>query len=347
MEVQSQSKVQLTNSTSVLEIDACGGAISSFLLADGNINPLNFELPVNNKSSPNNAVFKGHFLCLGRWGDPSEGEHACGAVKHGDFFIRRWNVVQMPGDKEVQMNTESDIEGLQIERHILLDKKASVFYVKESIKNINKLGRFYNMVQHPTIAAPFLNAATRVFSNAAIGICQDDVSSNNYSTWPTGIRSNGTKVDLSLSDEPDNNIFSFIVKPGAAFGWLVAWSSADKLLIGYIWPRKYFPWINFWQHSEENKMCYRGLEFGTSGIHAPLHDIITTNRSILLGEKTVRFIDAGETIDTSYVAFLAKTENSFSSVADVEIVNGEIIVTSDVGCIRIELDEKMELTINN
>ncbi|MCP6756707.1 hypothetical protein NL533_34290, partial [Klebsiella pneumoniae] len=60
-------------------------------------------------------------------------------------------------------------EGLYVTKAISLDKQSALFHVKETISNRNVLGRLYNLVQHPTIAAPFLTEETIINCNAAKG----------------------------------------------------------------------------------------------------------------------------------------------------------------------------------
>lgn len=313
MNIQPNS-IRLANSRSILEIDVCGGAFTNFQLKPEGLNPLSFNYPLDGIACAcGQAAFKGHFVCLGRWGDPSAAERAAGAIKHGDFFVREWEVLSQYSDSQVRMRVISPVEKLQLEREVMLEESDAVFFVRETVTNVGVAGRWYNMVQHPTIAAPFLHASTRVFSNAGAGICQEgDLEVR--SQWPLGQTGTGEKVDLEYSHQPDNHVFSFIVQPGFAYGWLAAWSPADKLLIGYIWPRADFPWINCWQHSENGKMRYRGLEFGTSGIHAPLEEILRSGNADLLGEKTVRFLGAGESITTRYAGFLAQIEDEITDI---------------------------------
>lgn len=325
MNIQPNS-IRLVNSRSILEIDVCGGAFTNFQLKREGLNPLSFTYPLDRIASAcGQAAFKGHFLCLGRWGDPAAAERAAGAIKHGDFFIRQWEVLLPHSDRQVRMRVISPVEKLKVEREVKLDESAPVFYVHETVTNVGVDGRWYNMVQHPTIAAPFLNERTRVFANADSGICQGD-DFTVRSQWPVGRTGTGEAVDLGFSHQPDNHVFSFIVQSGAAFGWLAAWSPADRLLIGYIWPRADFPWINCWQHAENGKMRYRGLEFGTSGIHAPPDEILQSGRSEMFGEKTARFLGAGERIATQYAGFLVKIEEDITGVTDITLAEREIIL---------------------
>src|SRR5215471_14870033 len=155
-------KTSLENNYCLLVVDDFGGAITDFhLKEDTQINPLSFaftkeQMPENNK---NGASYQGHFLCLGRWGLPSEGEIKAGIPNHGEPANIYWETI-VKNNNELHMQTTAKLEGLHIERSIQLDKSNAVFRVEEIITNINPLGRLFNIVQHPTLAAPFLNAST-------------------------------------------------------------------------------------------------------------------------------------------------------------------------------------------
>jgi hypothetical protein len=58
-----------------------------------------------------------------------------------------------------------------------------------------------------------------------------------------------------------------------------------------------------WQHYENDKIQYRGIEFGTAGIHQPFKEILDT-ATTLLGEKTYAYLDAGEIVSKSYLSFI-------------------------------------------
>ena len=78
-----KSRACIENESASLSINLDGGAIIDFQLKTTGINPLSFLypndlMPSNNK---NGAAYQGHFLCLGRWGEPSSGE------KMRDFLI--------------------------------------------------------------------------------------------------------------------------------------------------------------------------------------------------------------------------------------------------------------------
>lgn len=252
-----------------------GGALIDFHLHELGINPLNFDVPYH---SPNGKQlrYQGHFICLGRWGDPSTAEEQAGLVKHGDILLQQWKC-EIDGCT-LSMHAASPTEGLNIERKIELDVQSACYSVTEKVTNINTLGRLYNVMQHPTIAQPFLYFDTIVDCNA------------------------GTASEYIF----ENCVFPFVINNDEEFGWITAYSPLHQLLMGYAWKRSDYPWINHWIHQENGQPTYRGLEFGTTGIHLPFKEMIDKQLLHVLGESTCRYIDPGETHERSFIGFQLK-----------------------------------------
>lgn len=153
--------VTISNGAASVLVDLQGGAIVDFHLREGGINPLTFK---RSESS-----FQGHFLCLGRWGPPSDGEKEAGVVTHGEAVTQKWDLQPSTQKNKIQMQVDTPLEGLHVDRLLILDKENAVFEVTEKVTNINPLGRLFNMVQHPTLAKPFLTGSTVVNCNADHG----------------------------------------------------------------------------------------------------------------------------------------------------------------------------------
>ena len=83
---------------------------------------------------------------------------------HGEASRVAWRVINQPtrqGDNQVaDMSASLPLAGLEVARHIRLSTDAALFVITERVTNRNKLGRIYNMVQHPSIAPPFLDERT-------------------------------------------------------------------------------------------------------------------------------------------------------------------------------------------
>jgi hypothetical protein len=230
------------------------------------------------------------------------------------------------------MATVAAREGLRVTREVNLDKQCPAYAVAETVTNINPLGRPFNIVQHPTLAAPFLDATTIIDCNASRGFDQavyKNISSH-VTTWPYAKNDNDNSLDLRNPGSSYNAVFSFVVNPTDTYGWITAYSQTHHLFFGYLWKRSQYPWIHLWQHYENDKIQYRGIEFGTAGIHQPFKEILDT-ATTLLGEKTYAYLDAGETVSKSYLSFIQPAPLEFTGVKDINISNGTLIIKPRAG----------------
>lgn len=333
------TKIQLQNITSVIEVDLHGGAITNFHLKENPVNPLSFrfskeQMPENNKAG---AVYQGHFICAGRWGQPSAGEIKAGIPNHGEPANIIWQLNEND-ETALTIQTTANLEGLQVERKMQMDKEIAFCRVTETITNINSLGRLYQLVQHPTIAAPFLDAATVINCNATNGFSylHGDDPSKRIVNWPLVMDDNNNTFDLRRPGQNYNSVFSFIVDPKDKYGWITSYSATHDLVLGYVWIRNDYPWINLWQHFENSNIKYRGLEFGTTGLHQPFSVIIANNNLEIFNERTVAYIDAGEQVTKAYSFFLAPVRKNFVGVENIEINDGMISIIEKSNGIGIE-----------
>ena len=262
-------------------------------------------------------------------GAVERGEIKAGMPNHGEPANILWKAKHIDAHL-FQMQVTSSKEGLHIERKILLDENDAVFHVTESVTNINTLGRLFNLVQHPTIATPFLNEHTIVNCNADKGFeyRNGDKAEQHLVQWSTVADDSNNEFDLRYSNHVFNSVYSFVVNPNEKYGWITSYSPAHQLIFGYVWLRKSFPWINLWQHFEEGKIKYRGLEFGTTGLHQSFQTIWKNNMFKVLGENTTVYIDAGEKISYQYACFLCEVKEEITGIKNVEIKDDRIILTT-------------------
>src|SRR5438067_2261726 len=113
-----------------LRVDLTGGVLTDFHLAGDPVNPLRGM---------------GHFLCLDRWGPPSEAEAKNGMPFHGEASKVEWRVTRPPerrsGGIEAEMLAELPLGGLQLRRLIRIPDTAAVVLVREEVTDRNRLGR--------------------------------------------------------------------------------------------------------------------------------------------------------------------------------------------------------------
>lgn len=154
--VNGRASLVLEGKAAEVVVDLSGGSIVEFQFKDQRLNPLTWT-----SGEPAPAHPMGHFLCLDRWGAPSEAESRNGMPFHGEASHVAWRLVHHPeragGAIQAEMAATLPLAGFAVTRRIELSEDAALLRVSESVTNTNKLGRVYNMVQHPSIAPPFLD----------------------------------------------------------------------------------------------------------------------------------------------------------------------------------------------
>jgi hypothetical protein len=337
--INGRRTVVVETPAATLLIDLGGGSLVDFHLSGGGLNPLRWLGPADE-----NAALRpmAHFLCLDRWGQPSEAEQRNGMPFHGEASRVEWKELgasEGGGAKNrTAMSAYLPMAGLEIHRSVRLSDSAAVFTVSETVTNRNKLGRIYNMVQHATIGPPFLDETTVVDSNAQRGLMQSSPLPNPEQPeirWPQAIKQ-GNPVDLRrLTNDPDPNVVSFVID--SELGWVTATNASKELLLGYLFSTTDYPWLNLWRHVEAGKPLARGLEFGTTGLHQPFKILVA--KPHIFGKPTFAYLDAGESATRRYTAFLTRVPNDFAGVNSILYRDGRITIQERGG-------RKREVTIN-
>jgi len=327
--VRGDDKVVLRGSAAQVSIALGGGGIVEFRFLDQKINPLNWQAGEPEPVSASPPKPRGHFLCLDRWGPPSAAEAKRGVPFHGEAPRVVWQLVKPQDDSQrnqrrTEMGCLLPLAGLRIRRTLRLEDDQALLTVVEEVTNTGPRGRIYNMVQHPSIAPPFLDDSTLVDSNAGHGFAQSGPvpeSEQTASTWPRAVIRGGS-VDLTrfrdtTAGVTQSDVSSFVFAESTVYGWVTASNPGRGLLIGYVWKTSDYPWLNIWRYIQNGRVAARGLEFGTTGYHQPFPVLVRTGR--ILGRSLYDFIDADQTIRRKYVMFLLKIPEDYHGVAEVSI----------------------------
>lgn len=251
-----------------------------------------------------------------------------------------WDVTTREATRSV-LGASLPMAGLKVTREVTLKAArlgaagaegpmdAAFVEVREGVSNVNPLGRVYNMVQHPSIAPPFLHDGTLVDCNGKRGFFQGPIRTYAESPtqrtfeFPASINRGGREADVRTMTGGDDDVQSYEVSPGAPFGWVCATSGMHGLVLGYVWPTSHYPWISLWCSSgHDGAPRARGLEFGTTGLHQP--PPILARHPRLFGLPTFEYIDTGETHTRSYASFLLRVPPDFLGVGDLT-VSGNVL----------------------
>ncbi len=314
--------VMLESSAARLGIETAGGAIVDFHLKALPLNPFTWE---EAGGAPNRL--RGHFICFDRWGAPSEAEKVNGMPFHGEAPRVVWQVTAKTADT-LTMHARLPMANLEIHRTVKL--QGAVATVQETIKNIGPLGRVYNLVQHPSIAPPFLDETTVVDSNARKGFSQSSPLPNPEEpsfVWPQAVEGARTVDIRHLKNDPNPNVVSYVVDQET--GWTTALHPGKGLLLGYVWQVSEYPWFNAWRHVEKGRPAARGLEFGTTGLHQPYP--VLARKGTIFGRPLFAFADAGESHTRTYTMFLVQAKPGMAGVSTVEARGAGFVVMGSSG----------------
>lgn len=318
--------VKMGNNTIELLVNLKGGAFFDFHLKDLPVNPISWR-----GTKPGEQMFMGQFLCFDRWGPPSAAEKANGFTHHGEVNNLLWELLSSPetidGRSSSSMKCVLPMAGLQLIRKIVMSADEPVFYVTEEIMNPNLNGRIFNIVQHVSIAPPFLDRSTIIDNNTLQGFVDRNDGSLDQDEivikWPEVVH-NGERVNLRQVESGWPEVASFVFDRNEEYGWVTA-SSPDKgLMLGYIWNTMDYPWINFWRSVENGVPMAFGMEFGTTGLHEPFP--VVAKKGKIFDRNIYEFIDANEVIRKSFIAFLARIPADYKGVETIEINNGTFTI---------------------
>lgn len=328
------SIVYIQQASAKLGIDIMGGAIVDFQLANDSVNPFTWkvtreQMPVNNQSG---AVFQGHFLCLGRWGAPTAGEMAAGVPHNGQAGAGFWQVDSTTESGSLLMQASAPLDGVDVTRKLQWKGKQALWQAIETVTNTTSIARPFNIVQHVTIGAPFLDTATRIFTNATDGFMQSLSYPNPHAfayTWPNGLLDSSRKpVDLRQSHTPESYVSTHIFSD--SIGWVVAFNPTTGHLLGYWFSTSAYPWINIWHQMQDGKPWAKGLEFGTTGIGKSYQELMATDTRFK-GRASFFLLDAGEQVEKSYYCFLTKLPPGTMAVNKVELTSTGIVIHTESG----------------
>lgn len=320
--IDGRPSVVLEGRVAQVAVDLGGGSIVQFQFKDQHLNPLSWT-----SDEPGQAHPMGHFLCLDRWGAPSDAESKNGMPFHGEASHVQWTVVRQPGAAsgaiQAEMATTLPMAGFKVARSLRLVDGIALLRVTESVTNTNKLGRVYNMVQHPSIAPPFLDPTTVVDANARKGFMQSSILPNPEEPavfWPQALQ-DGQPVNLRhLTADHEPEVVSFTIDD--EYGWVTASTAAQGLLIGYIWKTSDYPWLDIWRNAQNGKPAARGLEFGTTGLHQPVGILLSKGK--IFGRPIYAYLDTGQTAARSYAAFLFKIPADYRGVERITYEAGRL-----------------------
>lgn len=361
-----RSAVALQNSSLQAVFTPGGGHLAALRLAGINVNPL-WEPPwpsiePDQQASPLADVYGtgiegkllsgilGHHLCLGHFGGPSAEEAKQGLGVHGEAPVRNWRVEKGAGQAEeadgITMQVHLPITQMDVMRRAWLLPDSPVLHVQESVTSRLGFDRPFGWCQHVTLGEQFLEEG-HTFFDASVNRGRvypfdlgghDTLASGEEFIWPNAPRKDGKTDDLRIYPrEPKTGDFvSLLTGEDSQWAWFTAMNIRLSLLIGYIWKRADFPWLDIWEENRSRtqkpwngQTVVRGLEFANQPMPANYRTLASLHP--MLGQPALAWLPAKATLLTAYSAWLCRVPTGAKMVRGVYLDQDKLQVEFDSG----------------
>ena len=280
----------------------------------------------------------GHNLCFPYWGDPSESEYQAGMTFHGETGIVRWQKIAESQDgrgSRITMVAELPESRTRFTRTISLTAGEPVVYFENRAENLAALDRPVGWCEHVTVGPPFLKKGVTLFdASLTRGRNLGDRSEARFE-WPTGQAETVVNLRTVRNIERSGFVNNFLVDPKGEFGYLTAVNPEQRLLLGYLFRRSEFPWLNVWEAnqpatSDKPAMLTRGLEFSNTPTHGSFKAMVAV--PMLWDVPAYEWLNARAGLVKKFCAFSAEVPEAFKGVQEIRVRDKTLeIVERDSG----------------
>lgn len=295
----------------------------------------------------------GHFLCVDGFGPVSREEQAAGMPGHGEAHTQPWEL-QSSGKQSWTFSVMLPLVQEKLTRTIRLAQGENVVWVESQLENLLAFDRPVCWAEHATIGSPFLEpgktvvdmpaarAKTRPHSPKEGGLAHRLASFVDF-TWPMAPGVDGRAIDVRAAPlEPNSGDHTTcLMDPTRRLAWVTALHPGQRLLLGYLFRREDFPWLQNWENYPPSGKLARGLEFSTQPFDVPRREVIDTHS--MFDTPTYRWLPAKSKITSRFLFFYTRTPEGFKKVDDVRLDGGAITVEDRAAGKRITLGASGEL----
>jgi hypothetical protein len=336
--------ITLSNDKLELTLMLKGGTLASVVLKDDpeRLSPLWNPMRMARElgQTPHFDGGAGLFVCVDGFGPVSPEEKAAGLPAHGEAHSQMFEVKsQREGaSSSVTMRANLPIVHEEFTRTFRIVDGESVVSVESELENQLGFDRPVNWAEHATIGSPFLESGatvvdvsgsrsrTRPYDRIDNGQSARRLTSGQDFTWPLAPDLSGKTIDLRQTPENAHYLdhATTLLDPSRELEWATALNLKKRLLLGYIFRRAEYPWLQYWGNYPPTQKFSRGMEFGTQPFDVPRREAISTGT--MFGTPTYRWLPAKSKITTRFVVFYTHVPQGLQKVDDVRIENGQIVV---------------------
>jgi hypothetical protein len=300
----------------------------------------------------------GHFVCVDGFGPVSEEERAAGLPGHGEAHTRPYDIRRMAREGHAAVVTmEATLPMVQekLTRTMRAVDGESVIYVDSRLENLMGFDRPVNWAEHATVGSPFLasgetvvdvsgtRSMTRSWTEPKRGTEDRRLASGKEFTWPLAPGLNGNVVDVRETPAAPHYVdhLTTLVDPDRKYGYVTALNTAQRLLIGYVFLREEFPWVQHWTSYPPTGKLARGLEFSTQPFDVPRREVISA--APLFGAPMYRWLPAKSSIQARFLVFYTRVPEGMTRVDDIKFEGRQLIVEDRAAAKKIVLRASLGL----
>jgi hypothetical protein len=334
----------LSNDKLALTVLPEGGAMAQLILADDQegISPLwnPYRLAREAGLSPPATLYRGHFVCVDGFGPVSPEERVAGLPMHGEAYALPWELkaygkqagtltaafaVTLPLAQETFTRTFRVVDG------------ENIVWVESELENLLSFDRPVFWGEHATIGAPFLEPGKVVVDMPVQkaktkahppqpGAANRQLQSFVDFDWPMAPMRDGQLFDVRSApmDEGTTDHTTSLLDPASRLAFVTALHLERRLLIGWVFRREEFPWVQTWLSNPGPNRMTRGLEFATQPFDLPRADVLTAGP--LFDTPVFRVLPARSRIASAFLMFYTRVPDGFAKVDAVQLQNGKLVI---------------------
>jgi hypothetical protein len=145
-------------------------------------------------------------------------------------------------------------------------------------------------------------------------------------TWPMAPTTDGQRFDVRTAPMKPNSLdhTTTLLDPSRRLVYVTALHLDKRLLIGWVFRREEFPWVQTWlSYPGPNRMT-RGLEFSTQPFDLTRAEVLKSGP--LFESPVLRILPAKSTLTSSFLMFYTPVPDGFMKVDDVQLGDGKLVI---------------------
>jgi len=286
-----------------------------------------------------NGPMVGHFVCVDGFGPASKEEAAAGLAMHGEAYLEPWKLIgaeKQGGVATVEFTVDLPKFQETFARSLQMVDGESIIYIDSELTSGTAFDRTANWGEHPFLFPPFVErgntvvdvsgtrSRTRTYpANTRPGTLMQQ--SQDF-TWSNAPAPGGAVFDMRETPAGVNGMghTTTLMDPARPLGWVTILNKARHYLLGYVFRREEYPWVQNYVQYSGGGWIGRGVEFATQPFDLPHRDMVELNR--MFDSPVYRWLPAKSKIATRFLLFYAKSPEGMTRVDDVRLENGRLIV---------------------